>query len=167
MNIKTIQKHYDKLTAAERFSLLMAAVNRGDDADRQTLLQTAPRKTYSIPTTWGLGRAFEQAADWYIMQQLGNCAAFYYLIINETEPAQLETIQRNFLTMATAWREICAEYGADSNHLIDGLPYTAMIDLTEITIQAGNDDAPLDLPGLPDNKNALRELIETLRKDWE
>jgi hypothetical protein len=36
MNINAITKHYDKLTINERFALMQAAINRGDDTDRAT-----------------------------------------------------------------------------------------------------------------------------------
>ena len=45
---KTIRKQYDKLSPSERFTMLLAALARQDDSERQALLETCPRKTYRM-----------------------------------------------------------------------------------------------------------------------
>ncbi|OPZ79626.1 MAG: hypothetical protein BWY79_00339 [Actinobacteria bacterium ADurb.Bin444] len=46
MNLRTLEKHYDKLTDHERFTLAMAAELRGDKAEVKRLLDTARKATY-------------------------------------------------------------------------------------------------------------------------
>lgn len=42
MNTNTLVRHYDRLTPWERVALVMAAVARGDETERQRLADTAP-----------------------------------------------------------------------------------------------------------------------------
>lgn len=48
MNLRTLEKHYDKLTDRERFTLAMAAELRGDRAEVKRLLDTARKATYRM-----------------------------------------------------------------------------------------------------------------------
>ena len=48
---KTLRKHYDKLEDLERFRLALAAHERGDDSEWQSLVDTAPIATYRM-TAW-------------------------------------------------------------------------------------------------------------------
>jgi hypothetical protein len=48
MNAKAIAKHYDKLTPKERFRLISAATGRGDEAERDRLVNTGQRIPLSI-----------------------------------------------------------------------------------------------------------------------
>lgn len=172
MKTINLQKNYNKLTASERFALLLAATARNDIADRAALLQSAPRKRWEVPTTYGLGYAWDTVSDWYIMQQLGSVAAFYYLIAldDEGDPAAdiLPQLQRNILTLHESFIAVCGDYGIDPKSIMQGLPYTEMIDLAIITIRAADQDRPpLDLPALPESIETMRNLIETLRTKWE
>src|SRR6187455_3383195 len=78
--IDQVKKHYDKLTARERFALLMAARDRDDDPEIKELLRTAPRKVWSMPNTNGLTEGFKFAGKWYMMEQLGNMASMYWIM---------------------------------------------------------------------------------------
>jgi hypothetical protein len=176
MDIKNLRKNYDKLTVKERFAAIVAAGMRGDDQERKALLQSAPRKRFSIPDTWGISEAFEWAATWHVMNQLGYAASFYYLLFSEDENFKIADvtyndamilIQRRILTEREAWRAICKEYGVDPEKILEGLPYIEMIDLTELTARAAYIDAPLELPELQETIDGLRAAIEYKRKDWE
>lgn len=80
MNINTIRKNYDKLNPKERFAALTAAVIRIDEQERKALLQSAPRKVFSFPNTYGLSEAFNFLSMWHVMNQLGYAASFYWLL---------------------------------------------------------------------------------------
>jgi hypothetical protein len=48
MNLNATTKLYDQLTAEERFRLIMAAKGRGDEAERDRLVRSAPRHSYHM-----------------------------------------------------------------------------------------------------------------------
>lgn len=183
MNIKDLQKHYDKLTVKERFALIVAAGARNDDQDREALLRSAPRKAFSFPNTYGLSDAFEWLSMWYVMNQLGLCASAYYLTTIVEDESKLTGVKiagkpfnfgdaldilfKRIATNCEAWRATCKEYGVDPEKILEGLPYIEMIELTELTAQMAIDDAPLELPKLQETIDGLRAAIESKRKHWE
>src|SRR5688500_231314 len=75
-----LTKHYDKLTARERFAAFMAADIRDDKTEMHALISSAPRKTFSFPHTRGLTDGFEFLSSWHMIKQLGNCAIFFCLM---------------------------------------------------------------------------------------
>lgn len=169
MDIKTLRKNYDKLTANERFSLLVAAGARGDDNEREALLATAPSKTWRVPTTRGLGEAFNFVSLWHIMNQLGYAASLYCLLqIGDDEEILDGALAGlwHFLTNCEAWRAICKEYGVDPEKILEGLPFIEIIDMTELLARRMY-DTPLELTELQETIDSLRAIIETKRKEWE
>lgn len=175
MNIKDLQKHYDKLTIKERFALIVAAGARNDDQEREALLRSAPRKVFSFPNTYGLSDAFEWLAMWHVLNQLGYAASFYFLLFYDDGEIKIKgfeyndamlLIQRRILEGRESWRAICKEYGVDPEILLEGLPYIEMIETTELMVRAANHDAPLELTDLPENIDGLRAAIEHKCKGW-
>ena len=171
----SIQKHYDKLSARERFALLVAAGLRGDYADRAALISSAPRKTFSVPNTYGLSDAFQFAAMWHVMT-LANYEAAYYLCLAVTAddyqdevgkdaaegiPVILQKANIEFM----AWRELCAEYGVDPDKLCESFPNAEGLDLFERMVIVSCDTP--DAEEVTRNVNDMRGMIETLRKRWE
>ncbi len=178
MNIKNIQKQYDKLTYNERFALLVAATDRGDAADRAALVSSAPRKTWQVPTTWGLGQAFNFLADFHTMMQMGYAASFWYMLFHEDDETTARIIgldfndamillQRRIITSREAFRVVCSDYGVDPEKLLEGLPFIEMIQIVELFIGAANYESPLEFLELQENIDGLKAAIETKRKDWE
>lgn len=181
MNINTLRKNYDKLNPRERFAALQAAVLRNDEQERKALMQSAPRKQWSIPNTYGLADAFDFLSTWHVMNQLGYAASFYFLLqvddlgedeINIGEQAvnfgdAFILLQRRILEGREAWRAICNEYGVDPDKLLEGLPYIEMMKMTELIVRAGNDESPIELTDLQETLNGYREVIETKRREWE
>ena len=49
MNTKGLAKQYDKLAPKERLPLIVAASLRGDDLERERLMNSAPRHLYRLP----------------------------------------------------------------------------------------------------------------------
>lgn len=180
MSIKQLRKLYDELTPRERFSLMSAAQARGDDAELESLIQTAPRRGFTVPNTHALSDTFNFLSMWYTMTQLGNAATLFYLIANDPDnPAAgldgeginkddlMLQLQRNILTTAAAWRAICKEYDLDPENLVKDYPYIIMMELAELFVTVANLDNPLDLPNLQRDTDSLRTVIETKRKEWE
>jgi hypothetical protein len=54
VNPKALAKLYDRLTPRERLHLLLAAAVRGDEAEAQRLMRSAPRLHLSLPDYHGL-----------------------------------------------------------------------------------------------------------------
>ena len=177
MNINTLRKNYDKLNPKERFAAIVAAGTREDDQERKALLQSAPRKTFSFPNTYGLSEAFIFLSMWHVLSQLGYAATFYFLLgQDETDPVKVKgydfndarlLIQRRILEGREAWRAICREYGVDPEGLLGDFPEIEMIRMTELIVIRANEESPLELTDLQEAINGYREAIETKRKDWE
>jgi len=181
MNINTLRKNYDKLNPKERFAALVAAALRNDDQERKALLQSAPRKHWSMPNTYGLSEAFIFLSMWHVINQLGYAASFYWLLqmddLGENEIHIGEQVinfvdafillQRRILEGREAWRAICNEYGIDPDKMLDALPYVEMVEMDELMITVMNQNSPLELTDLQETINGYREAIESKRKEWE
>ncbi|MEK6751603.1 MAG: hypothetical protein AABZ00_04995 [Chloroflexota bacterium] len=179
MNINAIQKHYDKLTTRERFALIVAAGMRGDEADRAALLRTAPRKTWSIPTTNGLAEAFNFLSMFHVMDTLRLETNFYFLLsmgdeedgifekMGITSMDALENIARAILANCEAWRVVCSEYGVDPVKILDPLPGADCLELLEYMVKRMYESDPLELSDLQETIEGYRRTIETKRKEWE
>src|SRR5262249_43502535 len=62
VNADTLAKHYGRLTAQERFSLILAAGDRGDEAEQDRLVRAGGRITLSFPDHAPYARAFDDLA---------------------------------------------------------------------------------------------------------
>jgi hypothetical protein len=181
MNINKLRKSYDKLCVTERFAALVAAAIRNDDEECKALLQSAPRKTFSFPNTYGLSDAFQFLSMWHMMNQLGYTASFYWLLqmddlgedkihIGE-EPFDYNDafilLQRRILEEREAWRAICNEYGIDPDKMLEYFPCVEMVEMSELIMRAMSKDSPIELTDLQENINGYRTAIEHKRKEWE
>lgn len=77
MNTKISSKMYDQLTARERLSLLLAASGRQDAVERQRLMDSAPRESFSAPHHYGLITALVKAADTHLLSLLDVAASYW------------------------------------------------------------------------------------------
>ena len=176
MDLKTIQKNYDKLTPTERFSLVFAAAARGDDRDRAALIESSPTKTWKVPITYGLRDAFEFLSNFHVNMQLGYSAALWYMLFSEDDEITMKfnglsfndamiLLQRRIITGREAWRAVCAAYGVDPDKMLEGHNFIEMIEITELTVRSASPD--LECLDLQENIDGLKAAIETKRKDWE
>jgi hypothetical protein len=62
VNTNGLAKHYGALTVEERFRLIMAAIGRGDDAEKDRLAYAARRTLFSVADYGPLARAFGELA---------------------------------------------------------------------------------------------------------
>jgi len=183
MNTKGIQKHYDKLTARERFALTIQAAAREDEAERRALIDTAPKVTFEFPHTIGLHEGFRQLVKMHMIQQLGRAGTFFMLIgfnddkhkFNLTEQGEAVTIgdaielcARRFMEGLEAFAVICKEYDVDAEVLKTDYDYDYVLMFAEAVIRAwyGDDCSPTLLPDLESKITQFREIIETSRQDW-
>ena len=176
MDLKTIQKNYDKLTANERFSLLTAAIDRDDAQDRAALIASSPMKTWKVPITYGLRDAFDFLSNFHVNMQLGYAGVFWYMLFIEDENTAAKLngldfndamilLQRRIITGRDAWRAVCAAYGVDPDKMLEGHNFIEMIETTELMVRAASPD--LELLDLQENIDSYKLAIETKRKDWE
>ncbi len=176
MDLKTVQKNYGKLTAGERFSLVFAAVARGDDRDCAALIESSPKKTWRVPITYGLRDAFIFLSNFHVNMQLGYSSVFWYMLFSESDEIKMNyngidfydamtLLQRRIITGREAWRVVCDAYGVDPVKMLEGHNFIEMIDTTELMVRAANPE--LEYLDLQENIDGLKEAIETKRKDWE
>lgn len=176
MDLKTIQKNYDKLTPTERFSLVFAAAARGDDRDRAALIESSPTKTWKVPITYGLRDAFEFISDFHVNMQLGYAATFWYMLFIEDDDMTVKfnglgfndamiLLHRRIITGREAWRVVCAAYGVDPDKMLEDHNFIEMIETTELMVRAASPD--LEYLDLQENIDSYKLAIETKRKDWE
>jgi hypothetical protein len=180
MNTNRLQKHYDKLTAKERYAALIAAKGRGDSQEYDALVKSCPRKTWRVAVTIGIAEAFDSLAMFHVLMQLGYAASFYYLLANddisEIKAAAGETVtaqdamtltQQRILEGREAWRAICKEHGLDPDQMLEHLPFVEMITINELIAMRAKEIAPFELSDLQNVIDSYRLAIETKRKEWE
>jgi hypothetical protein len=76
MNTNGLARHYDALTVEERYRLIMAAVGRGDDAEKDRLADAARRTLFSVADYGRFIRAFGELSLLTYIDLLA-CAADY------------------------------------------------------------------------------------------
>lgn len=112
-----LQKHYDKLTALERVSLILEAAKRGDASERAALQHSAPRALYRLPDHFGALEALQLVAHTHLIFQLDRALSVAMLgIIATKEDRAFRAAQvgaYSFCVQADAWRAFCAEIGID------------------------------------------------------
>ena len=77
MNANGPTRHYDKLTPRERLPLIVAAVDRGDDAEADRLTRSAPRDGIRLPNYHGLAEGMLLASLFHMMTQLDRIALYW------------------------------------------------------------------------------------------
>jgi hypothetical protein len=74
MNLNGLAKKYDQLTPLERFKLVLASSDRGDEAERDRLVASAKRDTFRMPDHAPFAQAFIEMA-WAVYAELLDAAA--------------------------------------------------------------------------------------------
>ena len=186
--IESLKKHYDKLTARERYALMVSAGARGDKAERQALASSAPKVNFEFPNTQGLAEGFDFLTSWHVIQQLGNAGTFWLLMTLETEAEEaaekVATLEgklypyfdaqtlaaRRFMEGLEAFKTVCREYGIDSQVMMGLYPgYEMLLAFTESVIKSFYDKYSVELSELKDieaTKQAYRSAIEHEREAW-
>lgn len=186
--IESLKKHYSKLTAPERYALMVAAGARGDKAERQALSDSAPKVTFEFPHCQGLAEGFDFLTSWHMIQQLGNAGVFWMLITLQSEAeataeniATLEGKQytyfdaqtlaaRRFMEGLEAFRAVCQEYNVDAQTLEGVYPgYEMLLAFTEAIVKNFYDENSVEVSELKDleeTKQVYRSAIESNREQW-
>jgi hypothetical protein len=88
MNANAGARHYDRLTPEERFRLIVAAGVRGDDAERNRLVNAGKRIVFSMPDHAPQGHAFKDLVL-LIFIELLEAAADYFDAFHQADDAEL------------------------------------------------------------------------------
>src|SRR5437667_8713220 len=76
MNTDGLSRHYDTLSPEERFRLILAASGRNDEAERDRLVNAAPRITLSFHDHWPYSQAFDELALLVYIELLAEAAHY-------------------------------------------------------------------------------------------
>jgi hypothetical protein len=138
MNSHELARHYDQITAQERFSLLLAAETRGDQEEFHRLMETAPRKNYSVPHHAPLVDAFFDLSKMHFMQLLETAACYLDAFPppvrrrrKDAEPldgwSEAMLLGYLFRTYWEAWRLFCAELQVEPEFMWTSWPGYATV----------------------------------------
>ena len=73
--------NYDRLTAEERFRLILAAGQRGDDIEQDWLIRAGSRLTLSMPDHAPYAHAFDQLATMTFLELLEEAASYLEALV--------------------------------------------------------------------------------------
>jgi hypothetical protein len=74
MTAKTLANHYSQLSAEERFRLIVAAADRGDEAERERLQNASKRITFSNVDYSPFAQAIQELAILIFLELLEEAA---------------------------------------------------------------------------------------------
>jgi hypothetical protein len=147
MNTNGLAKLYDRLTPKERLPLIMEAWAREDEAERNRLSLSAPRRSFRLPDYYWLLEGMSHVAFFHLLETL-DVAAIYWQAngLLEQEEAlgkeadkalrdQLDGLTRmfayHFLLNIDGWRLFCTQHNYDPDYLWKGLPGYETVRQTE------------------------------------
>jgi hypothetical protein len=94
MDTACLARHYDHLTPPERVPLIIAATLRGDDVERERLIDTAPVETFGLPDYQGHAFALSEAGKFYRMEQLELVAQYWHCMMEVAASANAKRSAR-------------------------------------------------------------------------
>jgi len=130
MNTIGLARHYGQLTAWERLPLLLAALNRGDDAEAERLAISAPTRAALVPHHNGLWEGLGLLSVSHQMLQMVRAYRMACAMAvlgsgrdNGEEPLRhLRMLAFRFVIDADAWKLLCAELRLDPEAILRHLP---------------------------------------------
>lgn len=139
MNTKGLAKLYGLLTPPERLPLIMAAVERGDDAEADRLTRSAPRIHLALPDYHGLADGLNLLSFFHAMGQLDLGLQYWHtsalaaeweeFVVDEEDEARAERMGAcarlaayRLRVQADAWRRLCDGLKIDPEALLRDLP---------------------------------------------
>ena len=197
MNAKALAKMYDLLTPFERLPLIIAATERGDDAEADRLARSAPRIHVALPDYYGLGDGLLLLSLFHMIGQLelgllywqvsGLAAQWEEFIVDKEDEARAERMRGctrfvayRFCVEADAWKRLCGELKIDPEALLRDLPCYGTLRRTEEaarllawTPEEATDQlrrlgpADAEAPTIEGAARAMREFIDQRVAWWE
>ena len=150
MTINDLAKLYDRLTPRERLPLIIAASERGDEAEADRLAHAAPRIHVGLPDYHGLSQAVLLLTLFHLNEQLDRALAFWQGLamaalrdagtLGAEDQAAAEGLWDRgrmagyrLCVEADAWKRVHAELNADSESLLRHLRGHEAVKLAEET----------------------------------
>jgi hypothetical protein len=183
--IDQVKKQYGKLTARERFALMIAAAVREDKAEESALVDSAPKVNWEFPHTIGLTFGFRQLVRCHLIDALGWAGSFFmlmYMSEDATAARRLSAIEaeeiptgetvitltaRRFLEGMEAFKAICGEYNIDPAVMEEIYnPFPMLLVMTEIITREAFKMSGTELTDLEKIKTEYRGVIEGSREHW-
>ena len=143
MNLNGVARHYDQLTPLERLPLIIAATARGDEAERQRLVHSAPLRFFREGDYGELAEELQRCAFLHLLYQLDDIALCWRAAAvleqcgwwaktkrekRETRELRdrvwncLRLITYRFTARAECWKRLCADLSIDADVLLQKLP---------------------------------------------
>jgi hypothetical protein len=182
MTSKTLERLYPQLIAAERFPAMLAAFNRGDEAEAARLAATAPWLCVKIPDYHLRAEAFlimalvQQAT---ILSLAGWFARFKAAALSAELDSDLEgarfaaTVASLYAWQLTrdeeAWRAFCDEIGSEGDPL-QGMPGDDFRDVMNNLALAANvstEDIAAMLGQKAEDLITVEERTKQMVAEWE
>lgn len=191
MNTKALASNYDALTAAERASLMLAAILRGDQVEADRLARTAPQIHLSATDCWPIMRGFIHLAYIVLAELLGYAAQIGQLrslvvqiLVSEadgpkpSEEAELladysHLLVARFLRTLDAWERFCQARAMPSRGFWQTQPGFDALTMAEL-IYRGQQKPPKEMAllaarlgtELESEEEMVQELDEAMQQ-WE
>jgi hypothetical protein len=139
VNTKTLAKMYDVLTPFERLPLIIAASERGDDAEADRLARSAPRMDVRLPHYHGLGEGLLLLSLLHTIGQLELGLMYWHVSALAADWEEFEVDEKDreraermwacarmaayrFCVQADAWKQLFGELKIDPEALLRDLP---------------------------------------------
>jgi hypothetical protein len=141
MNTDALARLYDRLTPRERLPLIMAAEERGDDAEADRLSRSAPKIHVRLPDYHGLGEGLFLLSLFHMIGQLHRGLSFWLgaglgglgdesrafkFKRYKGEASRIWELARvvayRMVVEADAWRRLCGELRIGPEVLLKDLP---------------------------------------------
>jgi hypothetical protein len=185
MNTNGLAKMYDKLTPRERLPLIMAAVDRGDDAEADRLARSAPRLHFGLPDYHGLAEGLQLLVLFHLLY-LQDRAIYYWRCLamleqdawlcadgkeSRSTDDRLEQILRMwaylYVIEADAWKRLATELKIDPETLLGDVPCYHTLRQTEETIRltAFTEQEAMEYLRLRGDQEARLPTVETTLAD--
>jgi hypothetical protein len=182
MNLKSIQRNYEHMSALERLSLLDNALSREDESEVKAVAAASPRKTYSAPDYSDLFEKINKMRFCNLIIRLGHAMEFdIFSRLDEDDEDDDESISGHaklaaylYVRATDSWKavsdELCLrpDYDKEISSILPGLGLLTVKDrfLREFAFtetetrdylekQTGNGE----IKTLADETNALREVL--------
>jgi hypothetical protein len=153
MNTNGLARLYGKLAPRERLPLIVAAVDRGDDAEADRLSRSAPRRHFGLPDYHGLAEGVQLLVLFHLLHLQERASHYWHCLALLEQDAwlsrdgqkgrpvedRLKNVLRTwaylFVVEADAWRQLAAELQIDQESLLRDAPSYDTLRQTEEAIR--------------------------------
>jgi hypothetical protein len=148
MNTNQLAKHYDKLTAMERFQLIKGAIARQDEEELERLKRSAPFIEFRAHHHHAIARHFWHMETFHLLKLVDIAAAYFEALAKLRNPQPQEgatpgddwgealSLGYVFKMHWAGWRQFCAELNLDPEDDWVGVPGYYLVKRAEKAVEA-------------------------------